>query len=168
MRTSLLRFTGVRHPGDPSSRTLEARLCRFQKVDQTIGLMGHPAKHHSLTKQVNDLITSNIFNQHTTPKSSLDAKNSSSIQSDVRIWGNSNLGSTGLVDSVVRQYSAGADNTKSTSDRKSDYHFIRGNKMPPLSAKAVNYLFRNRPCNPMRGTVIGYLYDRSVQTDSFY
>jgi hypothetical protein len=154
IRTFLLRFTGVRHPGDPSSRTLEAQLCLFQEVNQMVRLMVHPPNHHSSTKQDNDRITSNILNQQMTQKSSPDAKNSSSIQSDVRIKVNSYLGSTGSVDSVDRHRFADIHNTKCISDSKSGITFYHGIQDATTVNQSIIHLFRNYSSIPMPGTVI--------------
>jgi hypothetical protein len=118
MRTSLLRFTGVKLPGDPAARALDARLSLFRKSDQTVGLMVHPAKHHPLPKQGNELITTPSFSHHTTQKSSTEVKNTSSAQSDVFIGENTYSGNKNSVVSVDRQRSSDVHNTKSISDRK--------------------------------------------------
>lgn len=42
MRTSLLRLTAIRLPGESAPRTLDARLSLFRRPDQTAGLKLHP------------------------------------------------------------------------------------------------------------------------------
>jgi hypothetical protein len=42
MRTSLLRLTAIRLPGEAVAKTLDARLSLFRRSDQTVGLKIHP------------------------------------------------------------------------------------------------------------------------------